>query len=454
MYSQLPYIYIDLPNNIRTFLNYTTYDNLYKQNDIIVFYIDRIISSIELLNNKGNQVKVCMPDFIRNALAKSLKKYNQTCDTFLFGKDTYTKSGQTSLQQIQQYFEYSELIQNDIFGDCFTKHIRSLNNQNVRKKVVYCVMRNHEKNLQIDKILNKCFPGVQLNKICNHIDFDQMNLVDPNVFLHIASSYKDTYDFIVLDIEYALNDFKTGMTYDNSQNNVSMPQFSNEEHLLLYLCFILNILRRKGSCILKIPCPLLSSLQSEICAICSSVFEHVILNTPLCHDVANNTYYLLCYGYKRNHIEHRIFDLTHSIYNNIIFKPNGKYINSLLRVNIPLYYQTRLNEVFVCFLYKYLDTLTLHYNMNTSTSLQRVESFNRKNVMKANQWLNNYIFNQREEREKHINFTSHTNNDYNEDNMVIHKRGKDVCATENDRSEIRTILDEVINIVDVCSHVT
>ena len=85
MNSQLPYIYIDLPNNIRTFLNYTTYDNLYKQNDIIVFYIDRIISSIELLNNKGNQVKVCMPDFIRNALAKSLKKYNQTCDTFLFG---------------------------------------------------------------------------------------------------------------------------------------------------------------------------------------------------------------------------------------------------------------------------------------------------------------------------------------------------------------------------------
>jgi hypothetical protein len=92
--------------------------------------------------------------------------------------------------------------------------------------------------------------------------------------------------------------------------------------------------------------------------------------------------------------------------------------------------------------------------MNTSTSLQRVESFNRKNVMKANQWLNNYIFNQREEREKHIHFTSHTNNDYNEENMVIHKRSKDVCATENDRSEIRTILDEVINIVDVCSHVT
>ena len=66
MYSPLPYVYINLPNNI-TFLNYTTYDNLYRQNDIIVFYIDRIIRKIELLNNKGHQVKVCMPDFIRNA---------------------------------------------------------------------------------------------------------------------------------------------------------------------------------------------------------------------------------------------------------------------------------------------------------------------------------------------------------------------------------------------------
>lgn len=381
MYINLPKMNFDIFNNIRIFL-------LYKYKDVIHNTPYFINSQIINLTNKLNIIHKHFAIFnlfnLESFIEQLCLKYN-THNNILY---------QTSSHKL--YYYYCECLQHNIFQNLFLPN----------KTYSILCMTNHEQIIPINHVLQILYPKTIFQDNSNNFYNNFQQITNIQHFIEYCNNFTNVYNFMIIDL-----------------NIESQTKFSMEEIILLYFCYLVNILSTNGSCIIRLPFPknmLCKRITLELLCFIGNCFQNVILLNPLCSKHFEPEFYLLCRNFQKTFYRTKYMNLSLSLFQNILYKPQDKHVFSFLNFTIPLFYQCKLNDLLNQFLYEYIECLQQIYNYHIHYDKSKLDLQSKKRVLKAKQWINNY--------------------------SIVHKYTKNSLQ----KQEIEQIIHDIVNVIDLC----
>ena len=289
MYINLPKMNFDIFNNIRIFL-------MYKYKDVIHKTPYFVNSQIINLYNKLN--KICKYNTIYNLfnleffIDQIALKFN-TQNSELYQTTSHTL-----------YYYYCECLHHNIFQNVFMSD----------KSYTILCMTNHEKIIPMAHILRILYPNTHFEDKSQDFQNNFNNITSINNFIHYCNNFTNTYNMIIIDLDVKDN------------HNYCM-----EELILLYFCYLVNILATNGSCIIRLPFPktmICKRITLELLCFISNCFQTVILLNPLCSKHFEPEFYLLCRHFQKTFYRNKYINLSLSLFQNIVYKPVDKYVFS------------------------------------------------------------------------------------------------------------------------------
>lgn len=378
MYINLPKLNFDIFNNIRVFL-------LYRYPDIIEKDIQINEQSNKITNklNSMNVNKTILDLF-------DLKQYvNQLAMKFNVPNNHLYKTNTPEL-----YYYYCECLQHAIFKNSFMQN-------------TYSVLKITNKSIPLINILNKLYPMSTFIEESNIGVECFKDVCSINNFIQCSSNYVNSFNFIVIDLEYEVN-----------------PMYSVEETILMYFCYVLNILASNGSCIINFyfyKNMTHKVLTIELLTLLSNCFQYVSILNPQCSSSYQPHFYLLCRNLQKSFYKSKYMNISLSLYQNILYKPIDKEVYSILQLTIPLFYKNKLNDLINQFLYDYVETLQQIYNFHIHYDKNKIDLQCKKRILKAKQWIHNF--------------------------SVVHHQTCNSLQVQ----EINQILCDIINVIELCN---
>ena len=370
----LPKIHIDIFNNLRTFFVFQNRFNF------------------SLLESNHTTL-------IESALT-SLKHNEQIYNLFhlvYFVKYLISRSSD-SIYSIH-YFNYCEILQHPTLINSFDEfrnyNVLVINNTNITNSLKE----------PLEAILKSLYPKSHFN-ISNQFNTSIDRITDIHSFINYCNLHNNYYDFVILDAQ------------------TKCQSFNHDEQLLIYFCYIMNILKSNGSCIIKFETPKHPTdklIKFEILSLLSNAFQEVTLINPTCDKTYNPSYYLLCKSIQKTFYRQKYMNLSLSLYQNIIFKDTNKRVYSFLSCLIPLYYRNKVNDILNQIIFEYLDCLQQIYNYHIHFDKTKIDQQLKKRMLKAKHWITNY--------------------------SVVHKNAYQSLQCE----EIKQVMIEMINVLEICN---
>ena len=380
MYLNLPKMNFDVFNNIRIFLMYKYTDMMHKTPYFVNAQIINLSNKLDLTRKNYSIYNLFnLESFIDQVAVK----YNTN----------NTKLYQTIHHKF--YYFYCEFLHHQIFNMLF------LNNKTYS---ILC-MTNHDKNIPFKHILDTLYPTSTFKESCYfQNNFSEISII--NNFIQYCNAFTNAYHFIIIDLDIK-----------------AQSRYSMEELILLYFCYLVNILSSNGSCIIRLPFPktmLCKRITLELLCFIGNCFQHVVLLNPLCSKHFEPEFYLLCRNFQKTFYRAKYMNLSLSLFQNIIYKPEGKNVYSFLNFTIPLFYQCKLNDLLNQFLYEYIECLQQIYNYHIHFDKNKLDLQCKKRVLRAKHWINSY--------------------------SVIHKHGNNSLQ----KQEIQQLLHDIVNVIELC----
>lgn len=374
MYINLPNFNFDIFHNIRIFL-------IYKYPDIIE---KNIQSNLQMC--KINKQLKTIPTYSNIFNLFDLKYYiNQLAIKFNVHNNELYKTSSHEL-----YYYYCECIQHPIFRNLFFTNR-------------YEVLNITKKNIPLMNIFKNLYPKTHFVE-SNNIFTSFHETCTINHFINCCSTYVNYFNFVVIDLDYN-----------------ELEKYSIDEVIIIYFCYLLNILATNGSCIINFYFSKNMSykpLTFELFALLSNSFQYVSLLTPQCSSMYEPQFYFLCRNLQKSFYKTKYMNTSLSLFQNIIYKPENKEVYSILHLTIPLFYKNKLLDLFNQFLYEYTECLQQIYNFHIHYDRNKLDTQSKKRILKAKQWINNY--------------------------SVVHKHNS------LQSQEINQILYDIINVIELC----
>ena len=384
MYINLPKINFDIFNYLRIFPIYHDKDEKVNivTNDSIL--ISKLLHKLNLIKHN---YKIYELFYLKEYIKSIITKYN-----------TYSYLLMDEKSQ-NLYYYYCECFQHPIFTNLFLP----------KKQYNILTISNSLTTIPYYNILNILYPSTDFTDHSYEnfpIDFKEINTID--YFLKYCNNYYCNYNFIVLDLDFRKKD------------NI----LQNEELILVYFSYIINILATNGSCIIKMEFSQFADYNTttfELLSLIISSFQHVSMFTPICCKSFDPSYYLLCRNFQKTFYKSKYINLSLSLFQNIIFKNKNQKILSFLNFTIPLYYKNKLNDLIMQFIYELVETLQQIYNYHINFDQNKIDMQHKKRIYRAKQWINNY--------------------------SIIHKYTINTIQNE----EVMQVLNDIINVIELCN---
>lgn len=382
MYINLPKINFDIFNYIRIFL-------MYKYKDVVCktphFENSQIINLSNKLNLTNKIYSIYNLFNLETFIDQICLKYN-THNNILY---------QTSSHKL--YYYYCECLHHNIFQNLFMPN----------KTYSILCMTNHDQIIPLKHMSQILYPETTFNDISSDFQNNFHEMTNIQNFIDYCNNFTNMYNFIIIDL-----------------NIESQSKFSMEEMILLYFCYLVNILSTNGSCIIRLPFPktmLCKRITLELLCFIGNCFQYVVLLKPVCSKYFEPEFYLLCRNFQKTFYRTKYMNLSLSLFQNIVYKPEEKNVYSFLNFTIPLFYQCKLNDLLNQFLYEYVECLQQIYNYHIHFDKSKLDLQTKKRVLKSKQWINNY--------------------------SVIHKYTNNTLQ----KQEIEQILYDIVNVIQLCS---
>ena len=234
--------------------------------------------------------------------------------------------------------------------------------------------------------------------------FDQFKDMPSIETLHITDNYTDINEcFEMLREDFAdkivffnnvsdenlkiINDKKFHFLFFETKNNNLNEYFIS---LMEYVAIILKNIQVRGSCIIKID-QIFHKPVIDILYFLSSLFEKVYILKPNTSNVTTFEKYIICKGFYVN--ETNLKNLKINYYRIIIFlkKLENKNILSVININLPYYFTTKINDINNIIGQQQLDSLDLIINtLKNKNKDDKIELIQKSNIQKSVAWCEKY----------------------------------------------------------------
>lgn len=154
--------------------------------------------------------------------------------------------------------------------------------------------------------------------------------------------------FQVFDDNYTLNRF---MTLARSKVDIAFcdasqgkTEYENAVHLILQLSIVFCSQKKKGICLVKYE-DSFSKLSLDVFALLSHFYEKTYFVKPSVCLPTSGEKYLVCKGFVYDNIGEKMYQTLFHLYKTVLECPADKYIDRILRSNIPLFLWGKLEEI-------------------------------------------------------------------------------------------------------------
>ena len=234
--------------------------------------------------------------------------------------------------------------------------------------------------------------------------FDQFKDISSMETLHITDNYTDINDcFEMLREDFndnlvffnkvsdenlkIINDKKFHFLFLETKNNNLNEYFIS---LMEYLVIILKNIELGGTCIIKIH-EIFYKPIIDILYFLSSLFEKIYILKPNTSNITTFEKYVICKGFHVNETNIKNFNISY--YKIIIFlkKIENKNILSLININLPYYFITKINDINNIIGQQQLEALDLIINtLKNKNKDDKIELIQKSNIQKSVAWCEKY----------------------------------------------------------------
>jgi hypothetical protein len=192
------------------------------------------------------------------------------------------------------------------------------------------------------------------------------------------------YNDINENLFKTLGDSKFNFLFFESNNNIN-----SNEYFISLIKFIIIILRNQeseGSCVIKID-SIFHKIEVDILYILSSLYDKVYILKPNTSNITTFEKYIICKNFQVN--DSKINSFRYNYYKLVIFlkKLEGKNIISILDLNIPYYFITKINDMNIIIGQQQLESLDLIINiLKNKNKEDKIEIIKRNNIQKSVNW--------------------------------------------------------------------
>jgi hypothetical protein len=142
----------------------------------------------------------------------------------------------------------------------------------------------------------------------------------------------------------------------------------------------------EGSCVIKID-SIFHKIEVDILYILSSLYDKVYILKPNTSNITTFEKYIICKNFQVN--DSKINSFRYNYYKLVIFlkKLEGKNIISILDLNIPYYFITKINDMNIIIGQQQLESLDLIINiLKNKNKEDKIEIIKRNNIQKSVNW--------------------------------------------------------------------
>ena len=223
----------------------------------------------------------------------------------------------------------------------------------------------------IDSSINQTY----INTPLNVSSFDTITTTE-----YFLSFYNDTV------ANYAMNLVLIDIDFTNTDK---FERYSQEEVLLIYICYSVVRLCKDGNLVIKLPSEHFTELMCEITMLMSSLFQQTYIIHLNCDSGVEPTYFLICKSFQYTQ-DGVIFKEMIGLFQNICHKPDDKYVSSILNQNMPLYYRTKIDDILINMISEHIDVLCNFHNYVLNKQHSKESLIRGKQLNHTLKWLDMY----------------------------------------------------------------
>lgn len=153
-------------------------------------------------------------------------------------------------------------------------------------------------------------------------------------------------------------------------------EYENAIELIRQLCFALKTQKRKGTCIIKYG-DTFSIVSLQILMILSHYYDKVYIVKPSVCKITSSDKYIVCKNFRYENISEKELSCIYSLYKNVNNCPKNNYVESILRIKIPLFVSSRYEEINSIFSQPRLENLHNVLNNYEKTTTDHIVSTNK-----------------------------------------------------------------------------
>ena len=294
-------------------------------------------------NNITEHIKnICNLDLSYNELIKIVHPFE-----YVFSKVSGSKFSVSKLKpETNLFYDFFEICTTLNIFDSFKKsNIKSLHVTHNNNDIVRCVetlRENYSDEMSSYNEINE-----QMLKTISNTKFDFL-------FFEYNNSNFDLNNYFISLIEFVILIFK------NQESN--------------------------GSCVIKIDC-VFHKIVIDILYILSSMYDKVYVLKPNTSNVTTFEKYIICKNFQSNESDSNYF--KYNYYKLLIFlkKLEGKNIISILDLNIPYYFLSKVNDMNIIIGQQQLESLDLMINiLKNKNKENKIDTIKKNNIQKSIAW--------------------------------------------------------------------
>jgi len=234
--------------------------------------------------------------------------------------------------------------------------------------------------------------------------FDQFKDISSIEALHITDNYTDVNECF----EMLREDFNDNIVFFNKVSDENLKLINDKKFhflflettnnnlneyfisLMEYVVIILKNIKLGGTCIIKIN-QIFHKPVIDILYFLSSLFEKVYILKPNTSNVTTFEKYIICKGFHSNETNSK--NLKINYYRIIIFlkKLENKNILSVININLPYYFTTKINDINNIIGQQQLEALDLIMNtLKNKNKDDKIELIQKSNIQKSVAWCEKY----------------------------------------------------------------